>query len=429
MATAVVVCVVALVVLTNSRFALDAMTPETAPETELPAGELAGPLRSRFSETANSSIEFTSTGNAEQDASIVLREFEEFWNGIDSYRVRKSKESGAAATLVVEKPNRMVLRYENWVDGKSLVSDGEIIRVAAEFRGHESPKAYLEGKSPEQLDDVLWFSNDIEMRPEWGGFHTMHLLGLLPVVSEVEEWIRSRGYREIELLGVGPVDQTDAYHIQCSDHEGAPDYPLNLWIAANGPPLLLKAVTPEIEASYSDWVLNPVLPKEAFELPPTSRFARKPLELGAWRKLIGTAAPDFGMELLDGTRRELSELRGQVVVLDFWATWCGPCLRGLPVASEVVQEFSDDGVELFAVTAETDRAKIRDTLKRFDLSVTAAIDAENRQVELFEASAIPHLVIIDQTGTIRQIHQGFTESFESDLRAELTSLTRADGAK
>ena len=81
---------------------------------------------------------------------------------------------------------------------------------------------------------------------------------------------------------------------------------------------------------------------------------------GTESPLVGKPAPDFALDLLGGKKFRLAEAKGKVVVLDFWATWCGPCLQAMPQVEKVAGEFRDQGVQLVAVNLqETPKADHR----------------------------------------------------------------------
>src|SRR5262249_25735932 len=83
--------------------------------------------------------------------------------------------------------------------------------------------------------------------------------------------------------------------------------------------------------------------------------------------LVGQAAFPFGLDMLDGSRFSLSERKGRVVVLEFWATWCGPCLQSMPLMDAVVREFAGQEVKLIAVNLEEQAEQVKSVLQRHKL--------------------------------------------------------------
>ena len=175
------------------------------------------------------------------------------------------------------------------------------------------------------------------------------------------------------------------------------------------------------ELAYHQWKLHyAVEPKIAMDLPGGG-------DGGTESALVGKPAPDFQLDLLDGGRFKLSEAKGQVVVLDFWATWCGPCLQAMPVVEEVVAEFRDQGVRLIAVNLEEPANQIRDTMERHKLAMTVALDRDGVAAARYEAVAIPQTVIVDREGNVARLFVGggphLAEQLREALRAVLTGET------
>ncbi len=145
---------------------------------------------------------------------------------------------------------------------------------------------------------------------------------------------------------------------------------------------------------------------------------------GTESALVGKVAPDIKLVMLDeSTDFELSDHRGHCVVLDFWATWCGPCLQVMPVVDEVVSEFEDKGVKLFAVNLEERPAEIKKTLERRQLDVAVVLDRDGVAAARYEANAIPQTVVIGPDGKIARIFVGSSRKFADQLRSALEELT------
>jgi peroxiredoxin len=146
---------------------------------------------------------------------------------------------------------------------------------------------------------------------------------------------------------------------------------------------------------------------------------------GAESPLVGKPAPNVDLELLDGGRFKLGDCRGQIVILDFWATWCGPCLQSLPHVVEIADEFRDQGVRFVAVNLEEPAAQINACLARHDLTMTVALDKTGAVAAAYEASAIPQTVVIDKDGTIARLFVGGGTQVTKELREVLRRLTEA----
>src|SRR5262249_10443557 len=111
--------------------------------------------------------------------------------------------------------------------------------------------------------------------------------------------------------------------------------------------------------------------------------------------LVAKLAPDFQLSLLNGDHFQLSEHKGSVVVLDFWASWCGSCMESMPVTDRVVAEFKDSNVQLVAVNMQEDKTAISGALERLKIEPAVAMDVDGAAAERYQVSAIPQVVVID----------------------------------
>lgn len=146
---------------------------------------------------------------------------------------------------------------------------------------------------------------------------------------------------------------------------------------------------------------------------------------GAGHSLLGQKAPPFSARMLDGGSFDLAQhLDGKVVVLDFWATWCGPCVRALPIISEVAASFKDQGVEFYAVNLGDEPEAVQQFLAEHKLSVPVLLDRDSKIGELYKAEAIPQTVIIGKDGVVQVVHVGFSANLQSELSGELDALVK-----
>ncbi len=138
--------------------------------------------------------------------------------------------------------------------------------------------------------------------------------------------------------------------------------------------------------------------------------------------LVGKPAPDIELKLLDGKRFRLADKRDKILVLDFWASWCGPCLQAMPQVHRVVEEFADQQVELVAINLQEAPEQIKVALERLQLDMTVALDTDGRVAEKYGATAIPQTVIIGRDGNVARLFVGGGARFDEQLRKALTSV-------
>ncbi|HTK73987.1 MAG TPA: TlpA disulfide reductase family protein, partial [Gemmataceae bacterium] len=139
--------------------------------------------------------------------------------------------------------------------------------------------------------------------------------------------------------------------------------------------------------------------------------------------LVGQAAFVFRGETLDGQRFNLAEHKGRFVVLDFWATWCGPCMQSLPMIEEVVKECADQDVRLFAVNMEEQPDQIKAVLERHKMKFPVVLDRDGAVAARYAVTAIPQTVLIDREGKIVRLFVGGGKKTADALRAAIRELT------
>jgi thiol-disulfide isomerase/thioredoxin len=134
--------------------------------------------------------------------------------------------------------------------------------------------------------------------------------------------------------------------------------------------------------------------------------------------LVGQPAPDFNLELAEGGKFRLSEQKGRVVVLDFWATWCGWCMQSMPELDVMADEFGDR-ISWVAVNLQEDRKTIAASLERLGIAPRVALDIDGATAEKFGVTAIPQTVVVDAEGKVVRVFVGGGPNAVDQIRAAI----------
>ena len=139
--------------------------------------------------------------------------------------------------------------------------------------------------------------------------------------------------------------------------------------------------------------------------------------------LVGKPAPDVAGNLLDGEPFELRDHHADhVVMLDFWATWCGPCILELPVLMKLADEFKDRGVVLYTINDGEEADTVRNFLTENNLQMNVVLDSQRKWARAYNVNGIPQLVLIDRQGIVKHVHVGYHSDIENKVRQELNDL-------
>ena len=139
---------------------------------------------------------------------------------------------------------------------------------------------------------------------------------------------------------------------------------------------------------------------------------------------VGGPAPDFTLKSRDGSNIKLSEQRGDVVMINFWASWCAPCRQEMPLLETLYQRYHDLGFTLLGVNVEEDSKQALGLLKDIRVSFPVLFDNANSVTKLYDVVAMPSTVMVDRDGNIRYVHKGYLPGYENDYEKQIKELVR-----
>jgi peroxiredoxin len=135
-------------------------------------------------------------------------------------------------------------------------------------------------------------------------------------------------------------------------------------------------------------------------------------------------APDFALPSRDGSDVRLSDLKGQVVMINFWATWCGPCRQEMPLLEQLQARYEPLGFTLLGVNVEPDPAAASAWLKGVPVTFPILFDTRNAVAESFGVQGMPSSVFVDREGRVRYVHRGYKSGDEAQYADLIRSLVK-----
>jgi peroxiredoxin len=135
-------------------------------------------------------------------------------------------------------------------------------------------------------------------------------------------------------------------------------------------------------------------------------------------------AADFTLPARDGGQLQLSDLQGQVVMINFWATWCGPCRQEMPLLEQIQAKYEPLGFTVLGVNVEPDSAAAIEWLRNTPVTFPVLFDVRNEVAEEFGVQGMPSTVFVDRDGRVRHVHAGYKPGDEAKYADVIRSLVR-----
>ena len=139
---------------------------------------------------------------------------------------------------------------------------------------------------------------------------------------------------------------------------------------------------------------------------------------------VGKPAPDFTLKSLGGQNLKLSEMAGNVVLINFWASWCGPCREEMPLLNSLHNRYEPLGFTVLGVNVEEDVNGAKGFLKNFPVDFPVLLDSDNRVSKQYKVIAMPTTIVVDRDGNMRYLHQGYKSGDEAKYRQMVKTLVR-----
>lgn len=389
-------------------------------------------------------------------AKAILEAMSKFYSGAKamSGEVKMAMSMGgqdnnSTVKFAIARPNRISVVSAGTgeeADGPmapgSLVSDGKTLWVTGGML--DMFKKYIKKDAPETLGDL---AQDMDVMMGMG----MNPGAMMPIMLSSEDGLNqlTEETGSLTLAGTEKVGDVECHKLTFKPGEGEEEDGQGAFYIQTGDTPWLRKIAFEADAPMGsvkmtvDFAnLSSAEPSEgafAFKAPEgyeavaSMRDAMPDLvgdDMGggghdAPHASIGKAAPALKLPYITGGTGEIdiaSHKGKQVVLLDFWATWCPPCVKGLPTVSKVAADFKDKGVAFYAVNVGEEPDEVIEFMKKKKWDFTAISDKSNATSDAYGISGIPHTVIIGKDGVVRQVHVGLIPNLEKQLAKELEAV-------
>jgi thiol-disulfide isomerase/thioredoxin len=135
-------------------------------------------------------------------------------------------------------------------------------------------------------------------------------------------------------------------------------------------------------------------------------------------------APQFKLDSMAGKPVSLDQYKGQVVMINFWASWCGPCRTEMPILEKLHAKYKPMGFTMIGVNVEPDSSLAANWLKTTPVTFPILFDTKSEVSKLYSVAGMPNTVIIDRKGNLRWLHRGYKPGDENEYLDQIRALVR-----
>ena len=137
---------------------------------------------------------------------------------------------------------------------------------------------------------------------------------------------------------------------------------------------------------------------------------------------VGEPAPDFALRSLGDQNLRLSEHLGDVVVINFWATWCGPCRQEMPLLDEIYNKYKLAGLTLLSINIDDSAERAGEMAQTLKVTYPVLLDERKEVSRAYDVGSMPLTVLIDREGVVRYVSEGFKPGYEKRYTEQLRKL-------
>jgi len=340
----------------------------------------------------------------------------------------RDNKSNTKMTVRLQRPNRIAMIVDDGVMGMTVVSDGKQLTQYLPMN-----KRYIVSEAPAGLEGVTDVDADLPI--------TMVGTTAVVIPTSGADFYRNLMDAVMKSDVVGQEKVGDVLCNHCRFIQD--DFDWDIWIEAGKQPLVhkvsldlskqmedegpqLKGAKINFSVTFSDWNTSPKFTPADFTFSPPAG-AKKVDELIESREpphpLLGRPAPPFVTKDANGRPIDLKKYIGKnVVMLDFWATWCGPCVEAMPDVEEVAKQYASKGLVFYAVNAGEEVGAVKKFLQESKLNPPVAMDEKKEIGPMYAVRGIPQTVLIGKDGKVQVVHVGYNSRLPKLLAKEIDDL-------